>query len=219
MRSTLTIFLFFLLSFSVSSENSMIGWKTYLSYYNTNHVEESADKVFVVDSKTITIAAGVLTNLALKLRDEGFSAKEIAEKLTKERENVVLFALFDTLKYLKKGGRISHITALAGTLLSIKPVITVKDGEAVILNKARGRKQGYSIINSEIDKCNGMDKDMPYLLGYTGSSSDNLDIFVETVEELSHFTDTKEKRTIVGSVVGTHAGPDAVAVAFFKNKA
>lgn len=53
MRSTLTIFLFFLLSFSVSSENSMIGWKTYLSYYNTNHVEESADKVFVVAEGTL----------------------------------------------------------------------------------------------------------------------------------------------------------------------
>ena len=81
------------------------------------------DSVFVVDSKSITIGAGILAELALNLVKEGKTAKEIADILNVERENICLVAMLDTLEYLKKGGRISKTVAFAGGLLSIKPVI------------------------------------------------------------------------------------------------
>ena len=69
------------------------------------------------------MGAGILTELALKLAEDGLSAKEIAEKLNQEKKNIVIIALLDTLEYLKKGGRISPTVAFAGAVLNIKPVI------------------------------------------------------------------------------------------------
>lgn len=99
-------------------------------------------KVFVVDSKSVAIGSGILAELALSLKNEGLKADEIAAKLTKERDNIRVIAMLDTLEYLKRGGRISKMTAFAGGILSIKPVININNGEITILGKARGSRQG-----------------------------------------------------------------------------
>lgn len=172
-------------------------------------------KVFVVDSLTVAIGGGILTEYALSLTDKGMDAEEIAWKLMQKREKVRLLALLDTLEYLKKGGRISSAVAFAGGLLNIKPVIAVADGEVKMLGKARGSKQGNNLLVQEIDKAGGVDFEKPLLLGYTGLSDallqkyivDSAALWQEKVEQLPV--------SIVGSVVGTHAGPGAVAVAFF----
>ena len=172
-------------------------------------------KVFVVDSLTVAIGGGILTEYALSLTDKGMDAEEIAWKLMQKREKVRLLALLDTLEYLKKGGRISSAVAFAGGLLNIKPVIAVADGEVKMLGKARGSKQGNNLLVQEIDKAGGVDFEKPLLLGYTGLSDalrrkyigDSAALWQGKVEQLPV--------SIVGSVVGTHAGPGAVAVAFF----
>ena len=103
--------------------------------------EEFEGRVHVVDSRTIAIGGGILTEYALKLLDRGLSAEEIAWKLLQKREDVRVLALLDTLEYLKKGGRISSAAAIAGGILNIKPVITITDGEIRVLGKARGSRQ------------------------------------------------------------------------------
>lgn len=172
-----------------------------------------ADTVYVVDSLTVAIAGGILTEYALQLAEEGKSAKEIADILTVERENACLMATLDTLEYLKKGGRISATVALAGSLLGIKPVIGVQDGKVVMLGKARGAKQASSLLAKEIEALGGVDFTKPVLLGYTGVSDEQL---TKYIQDNADFWGADVHRTVVGSAVGTHAGPGAVAVSFFK---
>ena len=97
--------------------------------------------VVLVDSLSVTVGQRILVELALQLRDQGLSAQEIGAVLAQEKPHIRLIALLDTLEYLKKGGRISPAVALAGSLLSIKPVIAVENGEVTILGKARGSKK------------------------------------------------------------------------------
>lgn len=172
-------------------------------------------KVFVVDSLTVAIGGGILTEYALSLTDKGIDAEEIAWKLMQKREKVRLLALLDTLEYLKKGGRISSAVAFAGGLLNIKPVIAVADGEVKMLGKARGSKQGNNLLVQEIDKAGGVDFEKPLLLGYTGLSDALLQKYIVDSAALWQGKVEQLPVSIVGSVVGTHAGPGAVAVAFF----
>lgn len=177
---------------------------------------EFEGKVFVVDSKTVAIGSGILAQLALKLADEGMSAADIADRLNEEKENVRLIALLDTLEYLKRGGRISKTTAIAGGLLSIKPVIEVRDGAVEMLGKARGSKQGNNLLIKLIQEAGGVDFDKPYLLGYTGLTDTLLQKYIEDSAELWKGNADELPVTLVSGVVGTHAGPGVVAAAFFK---
>ena len=168
-------------------------------------------RVFVVDSRNIAIGLAILTEYTLSLVDAGKSAAEIVELLNRQRERVRLMAVVDTLEYLQRGGRLSKTAAIAGGILSIKPIIALVDGEIKVLAKGRGVKQAVSLLNQEIAKA-GRDKTMPALLGYTGTSAEQLHKYRQENEELWPH---EVPESIVCGVVGTHAGPGAVAVAFF----
>lgn len=172
-------------------------------------------KVRVLDSNTIAIGLGILTDYAVSLAEAGLSAEDILQNLTEKREKIRLLALVDTLEYLKKGGRVSSAVALAGGLLNIKPVITVAEGEIKLLGKARGSRQGNSLLVQEIQKAGGVDFTMPVMLGYTGLSDALLKKYIQDSAALWEGHVDQLPVSIVGSVVGTHAGPGAVAVAFF----
>ena len=172
--------------------------------------------IFVVDTTTAAIGAGILAELALRLVDEGLSAEAIAHRIEEERENLCVIAMLDTLEYLKRGGRISKTVAFAGGLLAIKPVVCLKDGEIVILGKARGSKQGNNLLVSAIENVGGVDFEKPLLLGYTGLSDLLLQKYIEDSKALWEEGTDELHTTVIGSVIGTHAGPGAVAVAFFK---
>ncbi|MBE5895774.1 MAG: DegV family protein [Lachnospiraceae bacterium] len=172
------------------------------------------DNIHVVDSLNVTIGEQCLIYLAIKLREDGKSAAEIAKILTEKREKVQLLALLDTLEYLKKGGRISATTAFAGNLLSIKPVIKIEEGKVVMLGKARGSKNGNNMLK-EMTKKYEIDFDAPIVLGYTGLSTNLLDKYVEDSKELWEGKVDTLPVALVGSTIGTHAGPGAIAVSFF----
>ena len=172
-------------------------------------------EIQVVDSNNVAIASGILAEYALQLADQGLDAKTIAQELTAVRDKVHLMAMVDTLEYLKRGGRLSKTAAIAGTLLSIKPVLCVQEGEILVLGKARGSKQGNNLLVQEIQKAGGVDFSKPVMLGYTGLSDQLLQKYVADSAALWEGHAENLRTTIVGSVVGTHAGPGAVAVAFF----
>lgn len=177
--------------------------------------EEFSGKVTLVDSLNVAIGERILVQLALQLRDEGQSAREIAERLEQEKQNIHLVALLDTLEYLKRGGRISSTVALAGALLSIKPVIAIENGEIAILGKARGSKNGSNMLMTQVEKAGGIDFEKPFYLAYTGLSDSLLQKYIADSAALYEgMTDTLPISTI-GSTIGTHAGPGAIAVAFF----
>ena len=176
---------------------------------------EFPGKVHVVDSKTIAIGLGILTEHALYLLDKGLTAQQIVEKLERKREMIRVLALVDTLEYLKKGGRISAAVAFAGGMLNIKPVITLDGGEIRVLGKARGSRQGNNLLVQEIEKAGGVDFSRPLLLGYTGLSDAVLRKYISDSAAMWEGQREELPVSVVGSVVGTHVGPGAVAVAFF----
>ena len=177
------------------------------------------DSIFVVDGTSVAIGTGILAELALGLRDQGLSAAQIAAKLEEEKGNIRIVALLDTLEYLKRGGRISATVAFAGSLLSIKPVIAVQDGVIQMLGKARGSKQGNNLLVQQIANAGGVDFDKPLLLGFTGLSDALLLKYIEDSRALWENGVENLAITSIGSVVGTHAGPGAIAVAFFHKPA
>ena len=172
-------------------------------------------KVHVVDSCTIAIGLAVLVEYAVALAEKGLSAEEIVLNLLGKRKKIKLLALVDTLEYLKKGGRVSSTVALAGGLLNIKPVISVNGGEIRLVGKARGSRQGNNLLVQEIQKAGGVNFDMPVMLGYTGLSDALLQKYIQDSASLWEGHTENLPVSIVGSVVGTHVGPGAVAVAFF----
>lgn len=172
-------------------------------------------RVHVLDSRTIAIGLGIFVEYALQLADRGCSAEEIVWKLMQKRDSVRLLAMVDTLEYLKKGGRISATAAFAGGLLNIKPVITLTGGEIKVLGKARGSKQANNLLVQEIAKAGGVDFDRPLMLGYTGLNDALLQKYIQDSAALWEGQVSELPISIVGSVVGTHVGPGAVAVAFF----
>ena len=175
------------------------------------------ENVFVVDSESAAMGTGILVELAFRLLDEGKSAEEIAQILEAEKKKIVIVALVDTLEYLKKGGRVSKTVAFAGTVLNIKPVLSVVEGEIHMLGKARGSKMGNNLLVQEIDKAGGIDFSKPVLLGYSGISDALLCKYIEDSRHIWEGNLDEVRYTTVGSVIGTHAGPGAVVVAFFKS--
>ena len=173
------------------------------------------DRIFVVDSENVTIGERILVQLGLVLRNQGLSAREIAARLDEEKKNIRLLALLDTLEYLKKGGRISAATAFAGGLLSIKPVIAVEDGLVAMRGKARGSKQGNNLLRQLVEECGGIDFQKPFALAYSGLSDKLLQKYIDDSGELWQGMAEFLPISTVGCTIGTHAGPGAVAVAFF----
>lgn len=187
------------------------------TYQSATIAAEAYENIYIVDSQTAAMGSGILVELAVKLLDEGKSAKEIAEILEEEKKKIIIVALVDTLEYLKKGGRVSKTVAFAGGLLNIKPVLSVIQGEINMLGKARGSKMGNNILVEEIGKAGGIDFSKPVLLGYSGISDALLQKYIEDSRHIWEGNLDEIRYTSVGSVIGTHAGPGAVVVAFFKN--
>ena len=186
------------------------------TYQSAVIAAQEYDNIYVVDSSSVAIGGAILIERALELLDEGLDAKEIAERLEEEKKNIVIVALVDTLEYLKKGGRISKTVAFAGSVLNIKPVLAVIDGEILILGKARGSKQGNNLLVQEIEKAGGIDFSRPILLGFTGLSDALLLKYIEDSKYIWEEGLEKVRYTTIGSVIGTHVGPGAIAVAFYK---
>lgn len=170
-------------------------------------------KVFVVDSLQIAISSGILVEYALQLVDRGLDARTIGEELTRIRSKVHLMAVVDTLEYLHKGGRVSKAVAVAGGLLSIKPIIGINaEGKIEMVGKARGNKQANGMMNKKAQEM-GIDFSMPVMVGYTGTGDELMQKYL--LESREFLGDCDFRTSIVSAVVGTHAGPDAVAIAFF----
>ncbi len=174
---------------------------------------EFPGKVFVVDSRHIAISVGVLVAYAFQLLDAGMEAEQIAQELTAIRSKVRLMAVVDTLEYLQKGGRVSKAVAVAGGMLSIKPLIGMNaEGKIEMIGKARGNKQANALMNKKALELD-IDFSKPVMVGYTGTSDALLQKYL--VESAEFFGDNSYDSSIVSAVVGTHAGPNAVAIAFF----
>jgi DegV family protein with EDD domain len=103
-------------------------------------------EIHVLDSRTASMGVGLLAQLGAELAAAGRAAAEIASELERRREDIDLFVVLDTLAYLRKGGRLSGPQAAIGTLLSVKPIITVRDGHVVVADRPRTRSKARERI-------------------------------------------------------------------------
>lgn len=175
------------------------------------------DKIFIVDSLNVSIAEGALVDFAIRLVKEGKSAKEIAEILEEAKNKLRLVVLVDTLEYLERGGRISKTSAFIGGLFSVKVLLSMEEGAIATVGKAKGVKNANNLFISEIEKNGSIDFSMPLKLGYTGRESNKIEKYLREVKNLWEDKVHSSEFIQVGSVVGTHAGPGALFLAYFRN--
>lgn len=175
--------------------------------------EKFAGKVEVVDSLNAALGEKLLGLYALELAKQNLSAKEIAKKLNEEKTKIRLYAVIDTLEYLKRGGRISSATAFFGEMLGIKPIIAVVDGKIEVIGKAKGHKKGNLYLNSTIEQTGGIDFDMPYGLLYSGMDKTNIEKYKSDSTYLfeGHIPDMHP----LGCTIGTHIGAGAIGISYF----
>lgn len=177
---------------------------------------EHPGKVFVVDSLSATAGEQVLIERAIVLRDEGKTAAEIYAELDELRKRVRLFVRVETLEYLKRGGRISKTSAVLGTILSIKPVLTLNgEGKLETVGKARGIKQSHIMMNESIKACGGIDFSMPVKMTYAGDVNDGaVQKYLDDSAEIIGANKDTLSIGQLGCVIGTHTGPGAIVIAF-----
>ena len=187
-------------------------------YQSAKIASEEFKNVHLVDSCNVSLGEQCLIKHALHLIEEGKNIEEIVSELNKVKKDLCVVALIDTLEFLKKGGRLSAASAFVGTLLSFKPVIEVVDGKLEMAGKARGSKNGQNLLREKIHECGGIDYSMPYVVAYTGLSDAILKKYLKDSEDLysMHVKMEDIPVTTIGSTIGSHVGPNAIGVAFFK---
>ncbi len=175
--------------------------------------EADYDRIFLVDSCSVTLGLQLLVRRAAHLAAAGLTAPEIAEHLEQAKQHLRLFAIVDTLKYLHRGGRLSAAAALAGGLLGVKPLITItQEGSISLAGKARGLPGAYVALFKKIDEAGGIADPDSVLVGSTGTADSTGPIVRYLTQNLSL---PEPGVYSIGAVVGTHAGPGACGIAFF----
>ncbi len=169
------------------------------------------DNIYVIDSFNATQGLRLIVEKAVQLRNEGKDFQEIVNIIEKYKHRVHILAVVDTLEYFYKGGRLSKASATMGTLLKFKPIVGLKDGNLVLISKARGTQKGISKIIDIIHENGDIDLNEPICIGYTGND-DGLDKFESILKKEFNFQDPLHG--YVGPVIGTHAGPGARLIAY-----
>ena len=178
---------------------------------------ETDGEVYIVDSLNVAVGEKAIVEYALRMKDAGTDIHTIVETLNHEKENLRVIALLDTLEYLQKGGRISKTVAFVGGALAIKPVVAIVDGKVILLGKARGSKNGENFLMREAEKA-GLDFSRPLCLGYTGFSDAMLQKYMEDSRHLWEGHEGSLPICTIGATIGTHIGPNAIALSFFEKK-
>lgn len=179
---------------------------TYQSAVMTKDITEY-DNCYVIDSLNATCGERILVEQAVKLRNEGKSAKEIAEILESLKGRIKLMACIDTLEYLYKGGRLSKTAYTVGSMVNIKPIIRVSDeGKVEVCSKALSIRQGIKSICNTLTKINP-DTSYPIYIVYSHNRK-NADVLVKHLNEKGY--EIPEDRIInIGATIGAHVGTNA----------
>ena len=171
------------------------------------------DCIYVVDTRTVSVAQRILLDYAISFMHNGNCAKEIAAELEEKKADVRAFGAVETLEYLIKGGRLSKAAGAVGSVLGIRPVLCLSDGALEVAGKARGAKAAVTLLHDLIADID-IDFSMPYCVGYTGNDPHVIDAYLDASN--SALKGRELTPVNVGSTVGTHTGPGLFIVAFFK---
>ncbi len=173
------------------------------------------DKIHIIDTESAIAGIRALVDLGLFLRSQGFSAEEIVAELESAKSRIRLLAMVDTLEYLRKGGRLSAASAMVGTILKVKPLLTLRSGALEVVGKARGTKEAYRSLLAMLGDELHADSRVPVYFGYTHKQ--------ELCEEFAAQACAKYSLTnthyySIGATIGTHVGPGAFAITYIETK-
>jgi DegV family protein with EDD domain len=181
-----------------------------------NDVKESNPdcEIFTVDSLNAAPGIGLVTALAIKKRAEGLSAAETAGWLNERKNSCFSLFTVDNLMFLHRGGRVSRLSAVAGSIIGVKPVLNISpNGELKLKDKARGRKGSLEMLVNQMKRSVNPDRKSldTVLIGHGDCEGDAL-----IVEELVRAAyDVKELIIVtIGPVIGAHSGPGTIALFF-----
>jgi DegV family protein with EDD domain len=182
-----------------------------------NILEEKPNaKLTIIDSLSVSLGLGLLVCKASEMLREGHSAEEIINWVENNKKKVVHCILIDDLKHLKRGGRISGATAAVGSLLNIKPILSIDDsGKLVPTEKVKGKKRALKYLMNEV-KEKAINPENENLFICHGDCLDD----AETLKDMI-LQEVKFKNVMVnyiGSVVGSHGGPGVIAAVFLAEK-
>jgi len=170
-------------------------------------------QVHVVDSISATVGHGLLAMLAAKKRTEGFSVADTAAWLEKKKHSCIGVFTVDDLMYLHRGGRLSKLSAVAGSVLGIKPVLNLApDGTLALKDKARSRKAALKLLTSQLKRSISPDTTLNTVLISHTDCLEDAEILAGMVEEA-----VSVRQVIIvmmGPVIGAHLGPGAVTLLF-----
>ena len=166
--------------------------------------------VSVVDTKHISMAAGIVVYYAAKLHNEGASDEEVVKFVESFRERVKCYFTVSNLIYLKRGGRLSSFKAFVGTLFDIKPIISNIDGKLENIEKSKGRKKSLKDLTCYLEK-DKVDLSYPIVIMNADCDPDS-DYTVSAIRE--KYPDAEIWEQLVGPVIGSHCGPDTIGMIF-----
>lgn len=174
------------------------------------------DKIYIVDSKCVTLGMRILTDRALVLREQGKSAEEIVGELEELRGRICLYAGLDTLEYLYKGGRLSKGEAAIGNLVNLKPMVTVTQQGKVELC---GKQIGIRHVYKQFAKIVGEDMpDMEYPIYFVYSyDKKNCAGFIQYLQKKGLDFGVPKLRGI-GPTIGSHVGTGAFGIVYVKQE-
>ncbi len=167
-------------------------------------------EIHVVDSRTASMGEGMLAQIAVELADEGVSAAEIARVIEHRKAQVDLYVALDTLEYLKRGGRISGTRAAVGTMLSIKPIITVRDGVVENADRVRTRLKAR---DRTLELLTAAPIERATILHTTRA---DVDEFHRMFLDRSGLDPAMVQELTIGASVGPHLGPGCVGAVIIR---
>jgi len=168
--------------------------------------------ISVVDSEQASIGQGMLILESCRMRENGLTSAQIIENVEKLKQNSCIYLTVDSLTYLQKGGRIGKANALLGSLLSVKPIIAVRDGELIPCGKIRGRAKAEAEVLRLFDRDvkENKDKYRCYVI-----SSDLPDKAAEFSEEAVKTGGYEIERCYdIGITIGAHIGPTVLGIGY-----
>jgi len=180
-----------------------------------NEVKETYPncKIYPVDGFNAAGGTGLITILAVNKRAEGLSAEETAKWLEEKRHSCLSLFTVDDLMYLHRGGRLSKLQAVAGSIIGIKPLLNVHpDGTLKLKDKARGRKAALETLVSQMMRSLNPDTKLDTIVISHSNCLEDAEILAEQIRAA---VEVKEIFLVMmGPVVGAHVGPGCIALFF-----
>ncbi len=179
--------------------------------------ESYPDRIIkVVDTTCATACEGMMVLEACRMRDAGLDIETNVQKLEVLKDSACLYVTVDSLEHLQKGGRIGKASAMAGTILNIKPIIAMRDGELQPESKVRGSKKALKSIMDMSKEKMGAEKDQYRIILVRGEKERHENAVALADELRAEGYDVAEDVWTVGITIGAHIGPTPIAICMLK---